>query len=142
MQIFLLFHGDGWWMTPQCAKDQGRRNRALCWVWHRSHGWKSGCSSAGDDILQLAQAQDLQCDQADNSVNEKSDGGKLCIPVQRNNHQQEGLNSFKAISEGVMDTVGLMAPGGPWWLMLGTLHSEAGIHGATNMRCMEWELPP
>lgn len=100
-------------------------------------------SSAGGDILQLAQDAALQCNQDDNSVEEVSDGGKLCIPVQRNNRQQEGLNSSKAISEGVRDAVGLMAPGGPWRWMPGTLHSKAGNHGATDMRCicLGWDLP-
>lgn len=93
-------------------------------------------SSAAGDILQLAQDADLQCNQDDSSVDEGSDGGKLCIPIQRNNHQQEGLNSSKAISEGVRDAVGLMAPRGPWRWIPGTLHSKAGNHGATNVRCI------
>lgn len=136
MQVFLLLC-EGWWMTLQCAKNQGRRSGTFHWVWRRGRGWESGCNSAGGDILQEA---DLQCDQADNSVDEGSDGGKLCIPIQRNKHQQEGLDSSKAISEGVTDAVGLMAPEGPWWWMLDTLPSKAGSHGATNMRyiCRGW----
>lgn len=142
MQAFLLFC-DGWWMTPQCAKNQERRSRTFCWVWSRSHGWESGCSSAGGGILQLAQDADLQCDQADDSVDKGSDEGKLCIPIQRNNHQQEGLDSSKAISEGVMGAVGLLAARGPWWWMPATLPSKAGNQGATNMRCicLGWQLP-
>lgn len=106
--------------------------------------WLGECrSSAAGDILQLAQDTDLQCNQDDSSLDEGSDGGKLCIPIQRNNHQQEGLNSSKAISESVRGAVGLMANRGPWWWIPATLHSKAGNHGATNVRCicLGWDLP-
>lgn len=44
-------------------------------------------SSAGGDILQLAQYAELQRD----GVNKGSDRGKQCFPVKRNSHQQERL---------------------------------------------------
>lgn len=134
---------DGWQMRPQCAKNQGRRSGTLCWVWHSSCGWESAAVVLQVTFYSWPQDADLQCNQDDSSVDEGSDGGKLCVPIQRNNHQQEGLNSSKAISEGVRGAVDLMAPQGPWWWIPATLHSKAGNHGATNVRCicLGWDLP-